>query len=153
MARKKVVKEEAAKLPQDELIKIEEVSVMDIVPLEDDTPKGLKSFKSGVVVQSVENLRHHGDGSVTMDVLFAHVGTVIPFAANPTDEHEHGKWLYEEALKGTFGDIAEYDRPLPTVHDLQVELDKLMPDIILGLADESEISLAKALRIQIKAMS
>lgn len=155
MARKKVVKEEAVLLPPVEhLAPFEEPLELTIPPLEEAVaPKGVKVFDSGIVVQEVSNPVHHGDGSITMDVLFAHVGVVVPFAAHPDDEFEHGRWLYEEALKGAFGEVAEWDRPLPTVYDLQVELDKLLPDVMLGIATEEEVSLAKALRLQIKAMS
>lgn len=153
MARKKVVKEQKEELVFEHLAPFAEEVELKIHPIPDNTPKGIKSFDSGVVVQSVANPVHHGDGSIVMDVLFAHVGVVIPFAAHDEDEFEHGNWLYDEALKGTFGEVAEWDRPLPSAHDLQVELDKLMPDVILGIATEEEISLAKALRIQIKVMS
>lgn len=112
-----------------------------------------KTFDSGIVVESVKDLKNHPSGVIDMTVMFKHLGFEVPFAAHNSDDMEHGRWLYEEALKGTFGDIAEYDRPLPTAHDLQVELDKIWPDVVLGTATDEELELAKNLRKQIKAMS
>ena len=65
---------------------------------------------------------------------------------------DYGVWLHQQAVAGAFGTVAEYEKPLPTSQDLQEELDKIWPDIVLGIATEDELSLAKALRIQIKAM-
>ncbi|NMZ63428.1 hypothetical protein HBN99_03720 [Pseudomonas oryzihabitans] len=73
----------------------------------------------------------------------------VPFTANPLDEMQHGRDLFEH-LKDT---AAPYERRDVTVADLQADLDALMPDILLGLATEEEISLARTLRTQIKAMS
>lgn len=156
MARaKKVVKEVEAELlpPIEHLAPFPEEFEVEHPTLPEEEDTGLKTFDNNITVLEVSNPTHHGDGSITMNVLFKHIGIVIPFAAHPSDEFEHGRWLYEEAMKGTFGEIAEWDRPLPSVHDLQVELDKLMPDVMLGIATDEELSLAKALRLQIKAMS
>lgn len=118
--------------------------------------KYLKTFENGfinveyVVDGSCKFLK---DGSIDMRVKMSHINEEIPFCAQPTDVHEHGRWLFEEASKGVFGDVAPYERTLPTVKDLQDELDKIWPDIVLGLATEEELSLARSLRIQIKAMS
>lgn len=92
------------------------------------------------------------DGRVNLTVTFENIGTV-PFTASADDSESHGKWLYEEARKGTFGEIAPWERPLPTLQDLQEELDKIWPDIVLGVADEDTVELARNLRKQIKAMS
>jgi hypothetical protein len=144
MARKKKVE------PVDELIQIPETTLMEVLPV----VVAHAAFDNAIKVLSVSNVKHHRDNSISMDVLFEHMsGTVVPFVAHPDDIEVHGRWLYEEALKGAFGEVAEYDRPLPTTQDLQEELDKLMPDVVLGIATEEEISLAKALRLQIKAMS
>jgi hypothetical protein len=144
MARKKKVE------TVDELIQFPEEVRVEVLPV----IEAHAEFDNAVKVLSVSNVKHHRDNSISMDVLFEHMnGTVVPFVAHPDDVEVHGRWLYEEALKGTFGEVAEYERPLPSVTDLQEELDKLMPDVVLGIATEDEISLAKALRLQIKAMS
>lgn len=75
---------------------------------------------------------------------------VIPFTASKDDSQAHGVAIFEY-LSGLA--VAPYERPEVTVEDLQKELDKIWPDVVLGIATEEEISLAKALRIQIKAMS
>ncbi|QLI47594.1 tail fiber assembly chaperone [Pseudomonas phage vB_PsyP_3MF5] len=75
--------------------------------------------------------------------------TEVPFTADPNDVMEHGRQLFEE-LKGSAG---EWVRPDVTVTDLQEELDKIWPDIVLGIADEATVELARNLRKQIKVMS
>ncbi|CUR50723.1 hypothetical protein SHL_00033 [Pseudomonas phage shl2] len=75
--------------------------------------------------------------------------TEVQFTADPNDVMEHGRQLFEE-LKGSAG---EWVRPDVTVEDLQAEFDKIWPDVMLGLADQATIDLAKNLRVQIKAMS
>lgn len=75
--------------------------------------------------------------------------TKVPFCAVPTDPMSHGRELFE-FLKVS---AAPYDRPLPTKQDLQDDFDAIWPDVLLGLADEKTIDLAKNLRVQIKAMS
>lgn len=147
MARKKVVQEEIVE--DTGLLEVPEVKVMEVLPVIEAA-----SSKPDINVLAVSNLRYCKDGSVSMDVVFEHLGDIsVPFVAHQYDTEVHGQCLYHEALKGTFGPIAEYERPMPTEHDLQIELDKLMPDVVLGIATEEEVSLAKALRIQIKAMS
>lgn len=110
-------------------------------------------FDNGIIIVSASNPVFTKDAGITLDVVFKHMGEeAIPFHAHPDDAEPHGRYLYDEALKEVFGVVGEYERPIPTVHDLQVELDKLWPDVVLGLATEEELSLAKSLRIQIKAM-
>lgn len=117
--------------------------------------KYLKTFDSGLHIKYVVegSGKFLKDGSVNLTIRMSHLDMDIPFCAQPHDIHEHGRWLFEQALKGTFGEISEYERPLPTVFDLQEELDKIWPDVVLGIATEEELSLAKDLRLQIKAMS
>jgi hypothetical protein len=114
-----------------------------------------KTFESGVTIESVASgdAQHARDGGINLTVKFTHIPVEVPFTAHFNDTLDHGVWLYEEALKGIFGEVIPYDRPLPNIKDLQDELDKIWPDVVLGIATEEELSLAKALRIQIKAMS
>lgn len=118
--------------------------------------KYLKMFDYGVHVEYVvkDSLRFCEKGdTATMIVKFSHLDFEVPFTASAEDNYEHGRWLNEQALAGAFGEIAPYERPLPTAHDLQAELDKLMTDITLGLATDEELDLARNLRKQIKAMT
>lgn len=114
-----------------------------------------KEFDSGFKVKYVVegSCSYMKDGEVQMTVRFDHIDEDLPFCATPNDSMEYGVWLHEQAVAGAFGVVAEYDRPLPTVADLQEELDKIWPDVVLGIATEDELALAKNLRIQIKAMS
>jgi hypothetical protein len=113
-----------------------------------------KEFEDKAKIEYVVagSLKYVGD-SVAMTVKMGHMDTEIPFAAHADDPMEHGQWLYKEALAGTFGEITPYERPLPNAFDLQLELDKLMTDITLGLATEEELDLARNLRKQIKVMT
>lgn len=50
------------------------------------------------------------DGNhITLQVKFAEFEEILPFAATPYDPHSHGVELYNRALAGEFGQIAEYD--------------------------------------------
>lgn len=116
----------------------------------------LKTFEGGIHVEYVlkGSLEHvNGGGCVKMTIKLSHMEEEIPFAANPNDVHDYGVWLYEQAMAGKLGKIKAYERPLPTAHDLQLELDALMTDITLGLATEEELDLARNLRKQIKVMT
>lgn len=112
-----------------------------------------KEFENGVTIEYVKEIKATAGEGYDLVVKFKNFNEEHPFHATPVDVELHGKWLYEQAKAGAFGAPAAYERPLPTVEDLQAELDKLMPDVILGLATEDELALAKNLRIQIKAMS
>lgn len=114
-----------------------------------------KTFDSGITIESVVsgNAQYTKDGGIDLVVKFAHITVEVPFSSHKKDDMEHGVWLFDQANAGAFGEVLPYDRPLPTLKDLQDELDKIWPDVVLGIATEEELSLAKALRIQIKAMS
>jgi len=116
-------------------------------------------LSNGLIIHSAKNPvwsnREKTTIDITITVTWAGVfeePTELPFTAAPWDSMEHGRDLFEHFLKAGSGP-APYERPEVTVEDLEADLDKLMPDIYLGLATEAEISLAKSLRIQIKAMS
>ncbi|WYW04144.1 tail fiber protein [Pseudomonas phage vB_PpuP-Luke-3] len=91
------------------------------------------------------------DCDLTVKFPGSDVEETIPFTACPWDtfsDHCAPIFEYAAALPG----IVEYERPAVTADDLQVEFDKIWPDVLLGLADQATIDLAKNLRIQIKAM-
>lgn len=75
--------------------------------------------------------------------------TDVPFTATPTDYMAHGRDLFD-SFKDSAG---PWVRPDVTIEDLQADFDKIWPDVMLGLADQATIDLAKNLRVQIKAMS
>ncbi|ARM69657.1 tail fiber protein [Pseudomonas phage KNP] len=76
----------------------------------------------------------------------------FPFTACPWDTFgDHCPAIFEHAAN--MPGIVEWERPNVTVEDLQAEFDKIWPDVMLGLADQATIDLAKNLRVQIKAMS
>ena len=74
----------------------------------------------------------------------------VPFTASPNDVEAHGRDIFKYLADGPVG---PWERPEVTPEDLQAELDKLMPDVLLGLATPEEMSLAKSLRLKIKEMT
>lgn len=53
---------------------------------------------------------------VLMDVVFPEVSlTAVSFLAAPEDVEPHGRALYAEAVAGTYGAVAPYVAPPPTV--------------------------------------
>lgn len=74
----------------------------------------------------------------------------VPFSASAADVEVHGRDIFHHLAAGS---VAPWERPDVTPEDLQVELDKLMPDVLLGLATPEEMSLAKSLRVKIKEMT
>ena len=106
-------------------------------------------------VESVTDPAYDKQGNVQMQVQFTHIRELgaVPFLATPYDSVEYGRWLHAEALKGSFGTIAAYQRPDVTVEDLQSELDAIWPDVVLGIATPEELDRARLLRTQIKEMT
>lgn len=77
----------------------------------------------------------------------------LGFTACAMDSEDHGRLLFAWANDGHAGSIEPWERRDVAPMDLQLELDKLLPDVMLGLATPQELELAKLLRIQIKAMT
>ena len=67
--------------------------------------------------------------TVTLQGVIFESPTEVPFTAAPWDTMQHGRDLFEHFKDSA----APYERPEVTVEDLQQDLDKLMPDILLGL--------------------
>lgn len=55
--------------------------------------------------------------SITMRVKFTHLPMEVDFLAMPTDIEAHGQELYQRALAGEFGPVAEYI--VPTVDEME----------------------------------
>lgn len=110
-------------------------------------------FDNGITVEAVNAPRwaNREHTLLTATVTFK-PGVVVPFGASLSDPEPHGRFIYDYILMGNAGKIGEYVRPDVTKEDLQAELDKILPDVMLGLATPDEIELARNLRIQIKAM-
>lgn len=110
-----------------------------------------------LTVLNIENPRwtskEHIQINVDLTVRFTdgRVDT-FPFTSCPFDNFsDHCAAIFEHAAQ--MSNVAEWARPEVTVADLQAELDKIWPDVVLGLADEKTVTLAKDLRTQIKVMS
>lgn len=59
--------------------------------------------------------------AVNMVVNFVDLGE-LPFLASPLDCEDHGRILFNEAVEGTFGAIAEYVAPPPPPEPTKAEL-------------------------------
>ncbi|MBH9196998.1 hypothetical protein I5K50_11615 [Pseudomonas aeruginosa] len=112
-------------------------------------------LETGVTILSVRDPVWGDKGNTFVNCVITITGgpftepTEVPFSAAPWDEMQHGRDIFE-ALKGS---ASPWVRPDVTAYDLQEELDKIWPDIVLGVADEGTVELARNLRKQIKAMS
>ncbi|WYW04245.1 tail fiber protein [Pseudomonas phage vB_PpuP-Kallioja] len=111
---------------------------------------------NGLIIMKIEDPRwtNREKTRIDFDATFFRPDTLeqlkAPYTSCPNDPVDYCRALYAEALSMGPG---EWRRPDVTVEDLQMELDKLMPDVVLGLASPEEIDLARTLRNQIKAMS
>lgn len=91
------------------------------------------------------------NANVTFILAEGAAPVTIPYTSCPFDTFgPHCPAIFEHCATLQ---VAEYERPPVTVDLLQTELDAIWADIVLGLADQSTIDLAKNLRVQIKAMS
>lgn len=46
---------------------------------------------------------------INMDVFFFPLNETVPFTASPNDPEPHGRELFERAVAGEFGPIADHD--------------------------------------------
>lgn len=81
-----------------------------------------------IKIQDVKNLKYHVTGSVVMDVLFEHIGDYVPFHATKDDPIEHGKQLFEDAIAGKYGSIADAD-VTETQHTIRMNRIKTQSEI------------------------
>lgn len=109
-----------------------------------------KTFEGLFTVREGVNPHYTADG-IYVDLVLED-GTIVPFHAVDGDI-EHGQWIYDQAKAGAFGKVQKYVAPEPTAEDFQKQFDSIWPDVVLGLATEEEVAIAKELRIKIKAMS
>lgn len=112
------------------------------------------TFDNGITVVGIRNPQWADPESIriNVDVTFV-LGTEeaeLPFTACPFDTFgPHCPAIFEHCA-GL--DVAPYERPAVTAYDLQAQLDAIWPDVVLGLADEATVDLARNLRKQIKLM-
>jgi hypothetical protein len=96
-----------------------------------------------MIIKSAKNPRWSNPGHSTINLTIEVEGieTELPFTADPNDVEAHGRQLFQNAIAGTFGPIAEYVEPIvptPTAEqnkqrasDLLVATDWTMqPDVI-----------------------
>lgn len=85
---------------------------------------------------------------VNLMVTFDWLGEEVGFTASPYDVEEYGRELHARAIASEFGEIAEYEEPVPTEAQL-VELEdkwrllqlELIADQILAIEDEDPTAL------------
>ena len=57
---------------------------------------------------------HWADAAHTMidlTIKWTNINEEFPFTASPTDVEAHGRAIFEQALQGAFGPVAEYVPP------------------------------------------
>lgn len=92
--------------------------------------------------------------TINMDVKFKKYNEILPFTANPDDCEAHGRDLYQSAINGDFGAIAEWTppplRPLEMRQmEVRIRRDGLLqrsdftqlPDVQASLTDERRTEL------------
>lgn len=50
--------------------------------------------------------------AINLEVTWKSGGQEMPFTASPTDPEAHGRELFNRAVGGEFGEVAEYDGPI-----------------------------------------
>lgn len=111
--------------------------------------------QDGLTIEGVHSPRWSNRERIQIDcTLVTKEFGEIPFTACPFDAFmKHPPLIFEHLAQGNSGPIGDWQRPDVQKEDLQDELDKLMPDILLNLASPEETELATLLRKQIKEMS
>lgn len=61
-------------------------------------------------VESVTDLKWADENhtAIVCQVKFAEFNDVLPFGAIPTDVEEHGRFIFNQAVGGAYGDIGDY---------------------------------------------
>jgi hypothetical protein len=72
---------------------------------------------------------------IDLYVTFSHYPNEIPFTAHPNDCEEHGRVIFQRALAGEFGEIAEYVPPPPNTIEQESALVREMRDRLLAETD------------------
>lgn len=98
---------------------------------------------------------------INLQVKFAEFEEVLPFTASPDDSEEHGRFLFEQAASGAYGEVAAYDGPTREEQDAalfqyakQAAMASLEQSIAplerarrLGVATEQELKELTALEV------
>jgi len=63
-----------------------------------------------LTIESVTDLKWQTGNydSISCQVKFAEFNESIPFCAAPVDVEEHGRFIYNQAVNGAYGDIGDY---------------------------------------------
>lgn len=67
---------------------------------------------------------------INVNVLFDHLGEVVPFTASPDDVEEHGREIYLNAVRGDYGVIGDYI-PVVLPPKGKTQLDKLVSVLVI----------------------
>lgn len=57
------------------------------------------------MIEYAKNPVQNSNGTIDLIVKFSQFPEELPFTASPDDPEEHGRFLYAEAIKGTYGII------------------------------------------------
>jgi hypothetical protein len=94
----------------------------------------------GYIVEYVNTLKYANveHTMINMIVKFAHLNEPIPFTASLNDSEAHGVDLYNRAVNGEFGPIAEYEPIAYTTKQLAA-LARQRRDVLLKESDFSQL--------------
>lgn len=66
-----------------------------------------------ITVEHASNPRFNHDGTIDLDIKFAHLDEIVPFTASASDPVAHGREIFSNATAGQYGPIAAYAPPPP----------------------------------------
>ena len=77
---------------------------------------------------------------IDLYVLFSHLPNEIPFTSHPEDPEAHGRDIYNRALAGEFGEVAEYVPPPPPTIEEQSVIERQNRDQLISNTDWTQAS-------------
>ena len=84
------------------------------------------------------NPRYTSTGDVDLEVEHPTLGW-IPFTASPNDSEEHGRALYQAAVDGEFGEIAQAEEEAVSIESLRSQAVLSRMEFMLALEDMGEL--------------
>lgn len=94
-----------------------------------------------ITYTSIRDLQFASTGSniVNMFVKFNHLPEEVPFSAYEHDTEPHGRELWQRAIQGDFGHIAEYVPPPPLTYEQMAEQVRYERDTKLKETDWTQL--------------
>lgn len=78
--------------------------------------------------------------AITVEAIFEGAGDQpLPFTATPNDPEDYGRFIYEQAIAGEYGDIAEWEAPENVVGDAAISELRIKRNALLSETDYIEM--------------